>query len=542
MGVLLIGLALLSLISCVHGGGSGPSSDPSGLGADADGPHESPSTPAPSESSALSDRISQEDLGEPPSSVPPAAPEPLRGIYLTGWAAGTRLDETIDYIQRHGLNALVIDVKDTDGRLSFALPGTLAEDLGANAGKMGSAEAVQRALGRLKDQGIYVIGRVALFQDNFLPHKRPEWAVRKSTGELWRDVAGNYWLDPTHPAVLDYHVEIAVAAAKLGFDEIQFDYIRYPSQRALGYNDAPREDRIAAITDFVAAARARIQEQVNIPVSGALFGIIAVSESDHRLGQELVSLIETMEYVSPMFYPSHYRAGDFGLSRPGDEPYKTVFASMAAALGRTSEAQWKRLRPWIQSFFGYGAQEVEAQIRALNDLGIESFLVWNPSGRYVDGVDYVLADDGTGPLAGSPFRSILYTLMSPAAGVLVPDAALKLPSHLDFLPRVPGGDLRIDAARQAGGYRIEVLRRTGDEALDESEESVLLLTLRQLGNGDAPVPAGGSDVVSPGAKSSSDGAQLRWRDAGYEWTVWAPSMEAALAAKGSLQSLPTELF
>src|SRR5690625_2276684 len=364
---------------------------------------------------------------------PPILPDPIRGIYLTGWAAGTRLGETIDYIQKHDLNAIVIDIKDADGRLSFAMPGTLADHLGANASKMGSLPEVQSALDYLREQGIYVIGRMALFQDDFLPLQRPDWALRTQAGEPWCDAAGGYWLDPTQREVLDYHVEIATFAAKLGFDEIQFDYIRYPSQQVAGYNDGPRDARIEAVTDFAAAARDRIQGEVDIPVSGAIFGIVAVSEADYNLGQSLVDLSEALDYVSPMFYPSHFLSGDFGLKHPNSEPYKTIFASTAAALSRTADRQWGQIRPWIQSFFDYEAPQVEEQVRALKDLGIDSFLVWNPRGRYRYGVDYSLAGEGKGRLADSPFRSILYTLLSPAPGIFVPDPALKLPSHLDFV-------------------------------------------------------------------------------------------------------------
>src|SRR5690625_2942744 len=140
--------------------------------------------------------------------------EPIRGVFITGWVAGARLNETLQYIQQHDLNTVVIDIKDNDGRLSFAMPGTVADALGANAGKMGSRQQAAQLINMLREHGVYVIGRLALFQDNFLPHKRPNWALRTETGELWRDNSGGYWLDPTHRGVLDYHTEIAIEAAK----------------------------------------------------------------------------------------------------------------------------------------------------------------------------------------------------------------------------------------------------------------------------------------------------------------------------------------
>lgn len=521
-GMVLIGVAILSLLACADSGDGTPLSPSSGaetinqsiLEVPSDGPYFSPEL---------------------------APPEPIRGIYLNGWVAGSRLDEVVDYLQKHDLNAVVIDIKDTDGRLSFALPGTLAHALGANAGKIGNRTETRRVLERLHEQGIYVIGRIALFQDNFLPHMRPTWALQTTTGELWSDTAGNYWLDPEHPAVLDYHVEIAVASAELGFDEIHFDYLRYPSQRVPGYNDASREQRVTAITDFITAARRRIQAQVDIPVSAAVFGIIAVSENDHNLGQDLLALGEAVEYVSPMFYPSHYRAGDFGLTYPNDEPYKTVFASTAAALGRMPSERWKQMRPWVQSFFGYDAPQVEAQIRALRDLGIDSFLVWNPKGRYIDDVDYGLVDGWNGSLAISPLRSVLYKLLSPAAGVFVPDAALQLPAHLEFLDQGSHA-LRFVATRQPREYRIEVRQRSPQGTSDGWENPVLIMSLTKAGGKHDTPPSARSSSSRSCNVSSREGAVLTWQEGGSAWCIWAPSREVAMAAKDALRPLPAELF
>lgn len=475
----------------------------------------------------------------------------IRGLYLSGWAAGVRLSETVEYMLEHDLNTIVLDIKDTDGRLSFALPGTVANALGANAFKMGSPERVQQALQYFREDGMHVVGRLVLFQDNFLPHQHPEWALRLPTGDLWRDPSGNTWLDPTRPEVFDYHVEIAIAAARLGFDEIQFDYIRYPEHRVVGYNDGTQQQRVATITEFAAAARRRIQAEVDVPVSGAIYGIIAVSEADHNLGQDLIELTDALDYISPMFYPSHYIAGDFSLADPNSEPYKTLFASTAAALARTDASQWTQLRPWIQSFFGYDKEQVEDQIRALKDLGVDSFFVWNPSGRYVPGVDYHLAEEGDGHFANSPFRTALYPLMSPAAGVFVPDPALKLPLHFTNESVGAENGWYVHAQRKRGGYRVELWRDAGDAGDTPGERIVTVQRSpepRSQGGAQIASTSEGEEPADPESRdgvpvvAEADGFTLVWAEAGYEWQLWARSHIEALEAQRSLRPVPRSLF
>lgn len=524
-------------------------------------PHATHVTPHPHVSSALPDSTDLPNSTDQPNS--PNSPDPVRGLYLSGWVAGHRLPETVEYMLRHDLNTIVIDIKDIDGRLSFAMPGTVANRLGANAYKMGSPERVRQLLSELKREDIFVIGRLVLFQDNFLPHRRPQWALRTPDGELWQDASGGYWLDPTRPEVLDYHVEIAVAAAAVGFDEIQFDYVRYPGQRVPGYNDGTALQRIATITHFATAARERIQAQVDVPVSGAIYGIVAVNEADHHLGQNLNSLTKALDYISPMFYPSHYLPGDFGLRDPNAEPYKTLFASTAAALARTNATDWPNLRPWIQSFFEYEQQQVEDQIRALIDLGVDSFLVWNPSGRYIEGVDYHLRDEDVGRLAKSPFRRVLYPLMSPSTGIFVVDPSIKIPVY-------PGdngpGEWHVQASRHEGGYRMELWEERAPQAAAGGHED------RDAGRNadrDADPEAGpGADrdpiarrrivalqrsrVSTDGASSSIEGRNtfrrdqggiaLTWVEQNYEWYLWAPSFTDVLTAQQSLQTLPAPLF
>lgn len=488
--------------------------------------------------------------------------KPVRGIFLSGWAAGAWLPEAVDYILQHDLNTIVIDIKDVDGLLSFALPGTKAQALGANARKMGGPERVRTMLRELKEAGIYVIGRLALFQDNFLAKARPQWALQTPDGNLWRDPAGGYWIDPSRPEVLDYNVEIAVAAAQLGFDEIQFDYIRYPSQRVPGYNDGPVEKRIETITRFAADARHLIQQQVDVPVSGAIYGIVAVNPADHYLGQNLNALSEALDYISPMFYPSHYLAGDFGLADPNAEPYKTIFASTAATLARTDETEWPRLRPWIQSFFGYEKEDIEAQVRALRDLGIDSFLVWNPGGRYVAGVDYHLQTEDPARLATSPFRRVLYPMLSPATGIFNIDPAFKFPA---FAQGDKGRRWQVHGKRRADGfYRLELWEKIDpkelkqltpvDPAFDEDDGNVdsddgdnfmladkrRLIALQRTVTQMQDLSLHDPDHVTFGQED--DGITVTWVEQGYEWSVWAPTAREALAAKRSLQTLPSPLF
>jgi len=313
----------------------------------------------------------------------------VRGIYLTGYTAGNpvRFQELLELVDRTALNAMVINIKPETGRATYDTQVQAFREAGAVAVQIEDIEALLRVA---EAYGIYTIGRLVVFNDSTLPRYNPDLAVKTRDGRLWRDHAGNYWSDPFRPEVWEYNIALAEEAARLGFDEIQFDYVRFPTDgdtedcvfsRPSGPDNA---NRVRAITEFLRCARERLAPY-GVPISADVFGIICSTRVDTSLGQVLEEVAEVVDYISPMIYPSHYGPGHFGLPDPDAEPYLTVHGALADALERLGPEAASRLRPWLQDFTlrnHYGPEEVLDQIRATHKLGIKGWLLWNPANRY----------------------------------------------------------------------------------------------------------------------------------------------------------------
>ncbi|HEY3314709.1 MAG TPA: putative glycoside hydrolase [Bacillota bacterium] len=328
-----------------------------------------------------------------PPSPPPKVPVHVRGLYLTGYTAGSRqrVDDLLAFAKRADLNAMVIDAKDDDGRISFQTDIPLAREIGSNSEKIKDAPAL---LQELADQGIYTIARIVVFCDPLLSSKRPDLAILNAK---WRDTRGLTWSDPLNQEVWKYNVDIAKAAAKAGFKEIQFDYVRFPERKlaatTLGLN---QEKRVAAITDFLDYAKQEL-EPLNVFVSADVFGLTTTVEDDMMIGQDYAGIARAVDYISPMVYPSHYSSGNYGLKDPDSAPYETVFASIEKGKAKTPDLSTDHVRPWIQDFslrHQYGKVEVEAQLRALAKAGVRQFMLWDPKNKYTRDVDFgVLNED-----------------------------------------------------------------------------------------------------------------------------------------------------
>lgn len=369
-----------------------------------------PAVAAPAPSAAAGKARAAGPAGEPASPAtagpakpaasagpPPAAfegrPDRVRGLYLTGYTAGNpvRLAELLTLAKRGGLNAMVIDAKDDDGRITWRSGIPLAAEIGADSTKIADVRALLR---RLEENDIYPIARIVVFCDPVLSQKKPDWGVRVN-GVLWRDRRRLTWTNPYRREVWEYNVAIAKEAARAGFREIQFDYVRFPEDDLPGVTDGvTREQRVGAISGFLAYA-VRELKPLGVRVSADVFGLTTTVTDDMKIGQEYASVAAQVDYISPMVYPSHYARGNYGLDDPDAHPYETVYNSMIKAFEKTPELPLERHRPWIQDFslrHPYGVKEVEAQIRALADAGIRQFLLWNPNNRYTAGVDYALID------------------------------------------------------------------------------------------------------------------------------------------------------
>ncbi|WP_370474987.1 putative glycoside hydrolase [Sporosarcina pasteurii] len=335
-------------------------------------------------------------------------PDAVRGIYVTGHSAGgARFQNLVDLIDSTDLNAMVIDIKDDFGNLTYIPEGdsSLATmDIGKSYIKNPRA-----LLEELEEKKIYPIGRIVVFKDTVLAEKRPDLSFTE--GEtVWKNGRKEAFVNPFMKDVWDYNVEIAIEAAKMGFQEIQFDYVRFPEgfekrfeSLEYSYGDYaeseldPVQRRVEAVTDFVAYAREQLKPY-GVEVSVDIFGYAATLTEAPGIGQNFSKISENVDVISSMIYPSHWTSY-FGIAKPDLEPYKLVaeYAKVEnEVLGKLENQPVSR--PWLQDFTAswlgsgnylkYGKAEVEAQIKALQDNGINEYLLWNAGNTYSTGVNY----------------------------------------------------------------------------------------------------------------------------------------------------------
>ena len=298
-----------------------------------------------------------------------------------------QLQANLDLVARSELNAVVIDVKSDRAWLAFkpALP--LAQEIDASYDNISDLREV---LAECKRRNIYTIARIVVFKDNVLAKARPQWAVRRASGALWIDDEGLGWTDPFRKEVWDYNVGIAREAAELGFDEIQFDYLRFPSDGDISDTyylyDSTKESRCKAIADFVAYARREL-DKTGAFLSADLFGLVTSVDPEMKLGdlgigQRLVDVAPWVDYVSPMVYPSTYKPGHLNLRDPWRQPYEVVKIAVQDAQKQTSTL----VRPWLQhySLYGvvYGTREFRLEKQAARDAAAHGWLFWNAGGVY----------------------------------------------------------------------------------------------------------------------------------------------------------------
>lgn len=310
------------------------------------------------------------------------APLKVRGIYLTSWSASTgKMGDYLAFLKKHNLNCLVIDLKDDLGQVSYPTNSKLGLSIGAGTRRISNLREI---LTELKKEGIYTIARIVAFKDPLLAQKRGDLAFKTLDGHVWRDRRGHSWVNPYNREVWDYLLALGEEALALGFSEVQYDYVRFPSDgnlKNLSYPKGKAEsEQIGAFLSFVTA---RLHQNPRAIVSADTFGLAGTALDDLGIGQKIEALDGTCDYLSPMVYPSHYAKGSYGLGNPNAHPYETVKRSLQDHQERVSQS---RLRPWLQAFTlgapPYGGGELAAQIRALRELGIEEFLLWNPSSRY----------------------------------------------------------------------------------------------------------------------------------------------------------------
>lgn len=327
----------------------------------------------------------------------PRGPVKAHGLYLTSWVAGipSRVDRLLDHISTTGMNAIVIDVKDNTGTIAGPVENVkLAEEIGALGKRVKDLPGLVKSL---LDRGVYPIARIVVFQDPVLAKAKPEWAIRNRDGSVWRDADGNYWVNPYRKEVWDYNLTIAKEAARMGFREIQFDYVRFPDNRKGARKNAVIDNpeglsQADAIEAFLKYCVKELKP-LDVFVSADVFAFTATAKGDLGIGQDFRRIAGIVDYICPMVYPSHYyNSGIYGFADPEAHPYEVAKNSLLDAIER-SEGQRAIIRPWLQDFslkHEYGPEEVAAQIRAALEVGIDEWLLWNPANVYTAGVDYGL--------------------------------------------------------------------------------------------------------------------------------------------------------
>jgi hypothetical protein len=321
----------------------------------------------------------------PPLPQPRPLPDEVRGVHVTVALASIpgKLDEYIA-LRDEGLNTIQLDIKDENGEIGFV---PSAVPLASKVGAARSYYKPRQVARKIHAEGIYLIGRLVVFEDPLLSENAPHLAVRRRDGSIWRNHAGLGWSNPYDKRVWDYNVSIAEVAARAGFDEIQFDYVRFPSDgdmEDIVYPSATKKPKGWVIPEFVHYAAKRLKP-LGVRVSTDVFGLAATREIG--VGQVPRRIGKYVDSMYPMVYPSHYNPGEYNLDDPNAAPAETVYFSLVhfkRELRRTKA----ELIPWLQDFsYGrtYGLPEVRAQIEAARRIGVRGYLLWNPLGVYTPG-------------------------------------------------------------------------------------------------------------------------------------------------------------
>jgi hypothetical protein len=288
-----------------------------------------------------------------------------------------------------GSNAVVLGVKDSSGRLNVAIDDPLAKRIGALDHLPLAPLADEVAY--WKSEGIYTIGLVVLFKDGLMARKEPGLALTSLRSKhVIRDAYGIGWVDPASSQVREYNLEVTEAAAQAGFEDIQFDFVRYPAEPLSneGADDAEKQRRLQVVTDFLHEAAQRLRPY-NVYLGASVFGGVCNIQHVGVIGQRLEDFASAMDYVSPMLYPSHFRPGS-RFPSPLHRSYDVVYHSLVQAAGRLGGAT-RRLRPWLQNFpdqqqpeIPLKAEMIFGQVKAARDAQSSGWMLWDARNRYLN--------------------------------------------------------------------------------------------------------------------------------------------------------------
>ena len=333
----------------------------------------------------------------------------VKGIYVVpGATSNEQFDELVKFINDTELNAMVIDVKDDEGNITMDLK---SDNKLIRSNTLDRIDA-KKIIKEMEKNDIYPIARIVTFKDSKLSNQRPDWSFKTSEGNVWENEGGDSFTNPFNVNVWDYNLNVAKEAAKAGFKEIQFDYVRFPEgfenkDQSLQYSSGKYEEsglnkveqRVDTITEFLKSARKDLKSY-DVQTSADVFGYAATVKETPGIGQSFPKIAKNVDVISSMIYPSHWNPGDFGLENPDREPYKTIdrYLDKEKEALKGIDSQKVKSRPWLQDFTAsylgegrykvYDKDEVTAQIQALKDHGIDEFLLWDASGNYTKGADY----------------------------------------------------------------------------------------------------------------------------------------------------------
>lgn len=319
----------------------------------------------------------------------------VKGIYVSGPIAGNaKMDELIELVDNTELNAMVIDIKNDEGRITYHMDSHTVSEIGADVNYIQDIEGL---VAKCKEKDIYLIARIVAFKDPYLAEQCPELAVKTKTGEVFHDKSGLAWVNPYNREVWSYLVEVGTQAAQVGFDEIQFDYIRFSTDLKSDKLDFGPESENKSKTEIITEFTQYVYERLSalgVYVAADVYGTIIDSKIDQDIvGQDYVAMASHLDYICPMVYPSHYANGVYGIPIPDAQPYDTVKAAMDAAtkeLEALPEEKRAINRVWIQSFtaswvdghISYGPEQIRAQMHGAYDAGYDEWILWNAAVSY----------------------------------------------------------------------------------------------------------------------------------------------------------------
>ncbi|WP_017813845.1 putative glycoside hydrolase [Paenibacillus shenyangensis] len=344
----------------------------------------------------------QVDADNPPAKIDPQTNAPkVKGVYVTAYSAGgSRMTTLLDLLDKTELNAMVIDLKDDAGYITYKTENPELKKMGSPQKFIGD---IDKLMTRLKKHDVYPIARIVVFKDSVLAKKHPELSFVKSNGQVWSNGKGDNFVNPYKKEVWDYNIALAKEAAAKGFKEIQFDYVRFPEGFENHENELKFEkddkSRVDVIAEFVQYARKELAP-LGVRVSVDIFGYAASVPAAEGIGQDFAKISENVDVISPMVYPSHYSTGWYGVNDPDKNPYITIKGSMKDTLKKLDPLGEQKpiIRPWIQDFTAswlggghyiqYGKKEVDEQIRAMKEMGVDEYLLWNATNRYTSNANF----------------------------------------------------------------------------------------------------------------------------------------------------------